>query len=206
MRLELDHIAVAGSTLAEATEAVEDALGVRLQKGGEHDVFFTHNTLLGLEDGLYLEGIAINPNAPTPDRPRWFDLDRFEGPARLTNWICRTDDLTGILPDLAPGVGDIVSLKRGDLRWQMAVPETGVLPFDNLHPAIIEWGTNLHPAAMLEPSGCRLTRLVIAHPRADDLRKGLAPYLRDDRVAFEAGNVPEMMAEFDTPNGSRVLR
>ena len=72
--IEFDHIAISGETLAEATEHVEAALGVSLQPGGEHAVFHTHNTLLGLEDGLYLEAIAINPNAPTPDRPaglRW---------------------------------------------------------------------------------------------------------------------------------------
>ena len=91
--LELDHLAVSGATLEAARAAVEDALGVPMQPGGEHDVFHTHNTLLGLEDGLYLEAIAINPAAPTPDRPRWFDLDRFEGSARLSNWICRTDDI-----------------------------------------------------------------------------------------------------------------
>lgn len=206
MRLELDHIAVAGATLEEATDAVEAALGVRLQKGGEHDVFFTHNTLLGLEDGLYLEAIAINPAAPAPDCPRWFDLDRFTGPPRLTNWICRTDDLAGIVPELAPGVGRAVSLQRGDLRWKMAVPDTGVLPFNNLHPAVIEWGTDLHPANMLEASGCRLKRLVVAHPLGRELRGILDPYLDDPRVVIETGEGPALMAEFDTPHGARLLR
>lgn len=204
--MELDHIAVAGTTLAEATEAVEAALGMRLQKGGEHDVFFTHNTLLGLEDGLYLEAIAINPDAPTPDRPRWFDLDRFTGPPRLTNWICRTDDLARLLPQLTSGVGTAVQLQRGDLRWQMAVPESGILPFDNIHPALIEWGTDLHPANMLEPSGCRLRRLIVAHPQADGLNDALAPHLSDPRIVIEQAENPALMAEFDTPHGARVLR
>ena len=206
MKLELDHIAVAGVTLAEATEAVETALGVPLQPGGEHDVFFTHNTLLGLEDGLYLEAIAINPAAPTPDRPRWFDLDRFSGPARLTNWICRTDDLDAVLPHLPSGVGAPVSLQRGDLRWQMAVPTDGVLPFDNMHPAVIAWGTDLHPATMLRPSGCRLRRLVVAHPQANDLRTLLDPLLTDARVVLETGPAPALMAEIETPHGLRQLQ
>lgn len=206
MKLELDHIAVAGATLEEATASVEAALGVRLQTGGEHDVFFTHNTLLGLADGLYLEAIAINPAAPAPDCPRWFDLDRFSGPARLTNWICRTDDLKGIVPHLADGVGTPVSLQRGNLRWQMAVPKSGILPFHNLHPAVIEWGTDLHPADMLDPSGCRLNRLVVAHPLARELRALLSPFLTDRRVVIESGDTMALMAEFDTPHGPRVLR
>ena len=77
--MELDHFAIAANTLAEATAHVEEALGVPLQPGGEHAVFGTHNRLLGLADGLYLEAIAIDPEA-TPERsPRWFDLDSFSG-------------------------------------------------------------------------------------------------------------------------------
>ncbi|NDV63644.1 VOC family protein, partial [Puniceicoccales bacterium CK1056] len=68
--------AIAGETLAEAQKHVEQNLGVALQPGGTHDVFATHNALLGLEDGLYLEAIATNPDAAQPQRPRWFDLDR----------------------------------------------------------------------------------------------------------------------------------
>jgi len=41
-------------------------LGVPFQPGGRHDVFGTHNALLGLADGLYIEAIAIaiDPDAP----------------------------------------------------------------------------------------------------------------------------------------------
>lgn len=203
--LELDHIAVAGETLDAATEAVEAALGVRMQPGGEHDVFFTHNRLLGLADGLYLEAIAINPDAPAPDRPRWFDLDRFSGAPRLTNWICRSDDLDAALSTLGDGAGAPVALRRGDLRWRMAVPADGRLPFDNCHPALIQWDCTAHPAQMLTPYGCALRRLVVSHPDASELRTLLSPLLDDARVVIEPGETG-LMAEFDTPHGARVLR
>ncbi|WP_300032132.1 VOC family protein [uncultured Roseobacter sp.] len=199
-----DHLAVSGETLEEATAFAEDALGIRMQPGGEHDVFFTHNTLLGLCDGLYLEAIAINPAAPSPGRPRWFDLDTFSGPARLTNWICRTDDMVAELKDLPAGMGDIVHLSRGDLRWMMAVPESGRLPFDNCAPALIQWQTARHPAQRLTPSGVRLRRLTVMHPQADDLRLMLQNSLADDRIAIETG-AQGLLAEFDTPAGARVL-
>ena len=201
--LELDHLAVSANTLEEAAQAVESALGVAMRPGGRHDVFATHNRLLGLADGLYLEAIAIDPDAPAPKRPRWFDLDRFSGPARLTNWICRVDDLSAALSGLEEGAGAPVALRRGDLRWSMAVPKDGRLPFDNLFTALIQWQGTLHPAAMLPPSGCALRRLVVAHPRAGALRKALAG-LADARVVFETG-APALMAEFDTPHGARVL-
>ncbi|MFT7594401.1 MAG: hypothetical protein ACI8R4_001722 [Paracoccaceae bacterium] len=203
--MQLDHIAVAGATLEDAAEAVESALGVSLQPGGQHDLFATRNRLLGLADGFYIEAIAIDPSAPPPARPRWFDLDHFTGPARLTNWICRTDNMATTLPDLPAGVGTPVALRRGDLCWQMAVPADGKLPYDNLFPALIEWQGNLHPGAMLAPSGCALRRMVVAHPQADALARVLAPFLDDARVVFESG-LPGLMAEIDTPNGMRVLR
>lgn len=202
--IHLDHLAVAGNTLAEARACVEETLGVSLQPGGEHDLFHTHNALLGLEDGLYLEAIAINPAAPRPDRPRWFDLDRFAGAARLTNWICRTDALEQILAQLQADMGTTVALKRGDLRWRMAVPESGILPYDNCAPALIQWDTDLHPASMLKASCVRLARLTVRHPEAAGLRDLLSPVLSDDRIAMEAGK-PGLHAEFATPHGPREL-
>ena len=202
--MDLDHIAVAGETLEEAAEAVEAALGVPLQPGGQHDVFHTHNRLLGLAEGLYLEAIAVNPAAPRPDRPRWFDLDRFAGAPRLTNWICRTGDMDGLLPRLPAGVGAPVSLRRGDLRWRMAVPSDGILPFDNRFPALIQWDCDIHPAAMLADRGCALRRLIVVHPEAAALRAALAPHLDDARVVFEAGP-SALHAEIDTPHGLRSL-
>ncbi|RKF14921.1 VOC family protein [Roseovarius spongiae] len=202
--MELDHLAVACETLEEGQAAVEEALGVTLQQGGKHAHFGTHNMLLGLEDGLYLEVIAIDPEAPAPAWPRWFDLDRFSGKPRLTNWICRTDDLAALRADL-PEAGAPVPLERGDLRWTMAVPADGVLPYDNLFPPLIEWGAGVaHPAGALRPSGCRLARLVVSHPEAEALADRLYPHLHDARVAFESG-APGLRAEIETPSGARVL-
>ena len=202
--LVLDHLAVSGETLEAAAAYVEDALGVALQAGGEHDVFQTHNQLLGLEDGLYLEAIAINPEAPVPSRPRWFDLDRFSGPAKLTNWICRTRDLPAALSSLRGDFGTAVDLQRGNLRWRMAVPQNGVLPYDNLAPALIEWRTDIHPATRLNQKGIRLERVTISHPQGADLGETLRAVLSDDRIRLETGPAG-LNAEFSTPHGRRSL-
>lgn len=202
--ITFDHVAVAGETLAAATDYAQSALGVPLQQGGEHAVFHTHNTLLGLEDGLYFEAIAINPDAPTPDRARWFDLDNFAGAARLTNWICRCDDLEAVLADLPEGFGEPVDLQRGDLRWRMAVPTSGILPYDNCAPALIEWIGDAHPAAGLTQQGCRLTSLQVHHPNAPALGALLAPILSDARISFHPGPA-RLVAGFDTPQGPAQL-
>jgi hypothetical protein len=202
--ITFDHIAVAGETLAAATAHVEAALGVPLQQGGEHAIFHTHNTLLGLEDGLYLEAISINPDAPQPDRPRWFDLDNFAGRPRLTNWICRCDDLDATLAKLPDGFGTPVDLQRGDLRWRMAVPQSGVLPFDNCAPALIEWVGDAHPAPRLTQQGCGISSFNISHPQAPALGALLAPFLADARITFSVGD-PELTATLNTPNGTATL-
>lgn len=197
----LDHLAVAGETLEDASAHVEEALGVRLLEGGKHEKFGTHNRLLGLKDGLYLEAIAIDPQAPNPERTRWFDLDRFEGQPRLTNWICRVPDIEAALSMFPDGAGQPIDLTRGTLCWRMAVPPNGRLPFDNLFPALIQWQGDLHPAQMLQDSLCRLRRLVVSHPDA----MALARHLGDlDQVDFESGPAA-LLAEFDTPHGVRVL-
>ncbi len=199
--MELDHFAIAANTLAEATAHVEEALGVPLQPGGEHAVFGTHNRLLGLADGLYLEAIAIDPEATPERQPRWFDLDRFDGAARITNWICRSRDLDSTLAALPVDAGAPVSLTRGDLSWQMAVPKSGILPYDNIFPALIQW-QGPHPAPRLTQQGCSLRRLVVSHPEAQALAE-LLP-LDDARVVFEPGPAA-LRAEIDTPHGLRHL-
>ncbi|MEM8577320.1 MAG: VOC family protein, partial [Pseudomonadota bacterium] len=176
--MTLDHLAVSGETLAAARAFVEDALGVAMQDGGQHAVFYTHNALMGLEDGLYLEAIAIDPSRPAPERPRWFDLDRFTGAARLTNWICRTEDMA-VLNHCPAGAGTPVDLARGELRWQMAVPADGILPFDNVWPATIRWQTSSHPAVMLAGTGVRLRRLTLTHPDAGALQTALSAVFSD---------------------------
>jgi len=202
--LKLDHIAVSGATRVQARQAVEAALGLPLQPGGAHAVFHTHNALLGLRQGLYLEAIAINPAAPKPARPRWFDLDRFEGPPRLTNWICAVPDLDAALACFDLDFGAPVDLARGDLRWRMAVPSSGVLPFDNCAPALIEWREGAHPATRLADQAVTLTELCVSHPRADALRARLAPYLDAPCLIFEDGP-PGLSARFETPHGPRIL-
>lgn len=203
--LALDHVAVAGETLQAAVAHVEAALGVALQPGGVHIEMGTHNRLLSLGPGLYLEAIAVNPEAAHPDRPRWFDLDRFSGRPRLTNWIARTDDLVGVLEAAPEGMGVPVSFTRGAYHWQMAVPGSGRLPFDGAAPALIQWDGALHPADHLPDAGCRLRRLRIAHPEAGAL---LAAFPALDGMALvELSYGPEVRleAEIDTPSGLRVL-
>lgn len=203
--LRFDHIAISAETLEEGVATVEAALGVALAGGGQHPHMATHNRLLGLGD-LYLEVIAADPAAARPAWPRWFDLDRFSGRPRLTNWVAGCDDLAAAVALSPAGVGVPVSLQRGDYRWQMAVPADGRLPFHGGFPALIQWQGSLHPTGALPDAGVRLTRLEIALPEAKDLRNVLEGLgFSDPRVVLTEGETTQLCARFDTPHGPRVL-
>ncbi|SPH18518.1 hypothetical protein DEA8626_02057 [Defluviimonas aquaemixtae] len=199
---EFDHLAVSARILDEGAADVEAALGVALETGGRHPLMGTHNRLLSLGPSEYLEVIAIDPDAPAPDRPRWFALDAFSGPPRLTNWVLRVDDLHAALAGAPEGAGWPIDLARGAYRWRMAVPEDGRLPFDNRFPALIEWRSHAHPAAALPDRGCRLLKLEVSHSEAGALGRALP--LNDPRIDFVVGP-PGLRAVIATPAGERVL-
>ena len=203
--LEIDHLTVCAATLDEGADFVATRLGVTLEAGGVHAAMGTHNRLLGLGPGLYLEVIAIDPGAPPPDRPRWFDLDHFSGPPRLCSWVARCADLQPALRLAPPGAGVPMPLARGTLRWQMAVPENGRLPFDSLFPALIQWQDRGHPTQALRDSGCRLAHLELVHPDATGLETALADLVGDQRIAVRGGPHPALRAVIDTPSGPREL-
>lgn len=201
-----DHLVVAARTLDEGTSYVEAILGTKLSPGGKHVKMGTHNRLLSLGDDAYLEVIAIDPSAEKPAHRRWFNLDAFSGSPRLTHWACRTDDLEGALEAAPAGSGTPVPLKRGDLKWQMAVPEFGRLPYDDAMPAMLEWYSEERPPQMLDDVGCRLSRLDVYHPKAEEL---LATFPAINKlhglVSVRPGPEKRLVATISTLAGERTL-
>ena len=199
--LTFDHLAVSCDRLADGVAHVEAALGVPLAPGGKHAAMGTHNRLLSLGPGEYLEVIAIDPEAPGPAQPRWFDLDTFRGAPRVTNWICRCDDLDTALAAAPEGAGVPWDLARGDLGWRMGVPQDGKLPFDNGFPALIAWQGTGHPADRLPDHGIRLARLELVHPAAAALRRALGPLIADDRFRLREGAPAALSVVLTGPDG-----
>ena len=103
--LALDHLVVVARTLEEGTTYVEAVLGVEMSAGGKHPYMGTHNRLLSLGTDVFLEVIAIDPDAPKPPHRRWFGLDAYDGAPRMMNWVCQTDDIDAALEDAPPGSG-----------------------------------------------------------------------------------------------------
>lgn len=203
--LTLDHIAISAETLTYGVPDVEEALGVELAAGGQHEAMGTHNKLLSLGPEEYLEVIAVDPEAKRPNQPRWFDLDNFIGATRATTWICRVPDLDAALASSPEGAGAIWPLQRGDLSWRMAIPKNGKLPFDGLFPALIQWEGSAHPAPRLPDRDIRLARLRLVSPEAGALKAALAPLIQDPRLEIVGGATADMTVVLQTPAGQVAL-
>jgi Glyoxalase-like domain len=168
--IELDHLVIAANTLEQGVNWLEHQLGVKLQPGGKHPMFGTHNALLKLGESSYLEVIAIDPDAPTPTRARWFELDNahFLEQPKLIHWVARTDQLESQVRKL-PMLGRILEASRGNLSWQITVPDDGHLNFEGLIPTLITW-RGIHPTSQLEDQNCNLLQLRGYHPEPEAVK------------------------------------
>lgn len=199
--LVLDHLAVAAPSLDEAAAYVERTLGVSMAPGGRHPAMGTHNRLLSLGPGMYLEAIAVDPEADPPARPRWFGLDALTGPARLAAWIVRGGD-----PSARPAeIGAPATITRDDLTWRFTLRDDGALPWDGGGPAHIDWGPAGPPAGRLPATGCSLARLEVTHPEAHAILAAWPELLTLENVRIGPGPKPALRAEILTPRGLRFL-
>lgn len=206
----LDHITVTAPSLEVGAAFVSEALGVSPQIGGEHPRMATHNLLLRLGSSMFLEVISPNAATPAPSRPRWFALDSLgpQSPPRLSTWVVRTSDIRSAVVAASEPLGNVEPMSRGVLNWFITIPEDGSLPLDGAAPALIEWQTDIHPAAKLEDKGLSLARLEIAHPNPDRVSRLLSSLELDASISVAAvppGGAACLIAHINTPRGLRVL-
>ena len=192
MTLTLDHIVVAAPSLEAGVDHVRELTGLEMGPGGEHPLMGTHNRLLRLGADSFLEVIAVNPDAPAPDRPRWFGLDQPVQKPHLAHWVLRCSDMTTMLPDMPGLLGPAIPVTRGDLSWLLTVPEDGRLPLDGAMPSILEWKADPLPPTQMQGGEAELLSLTVQHPDAAWIGAQLAARLIDPRIRFFPG--PHFMA------------
>jgi hypothetical protein len=205
VRTEIDHLVIACADLAQGAAWLAQRLGVEPHGGGRHATMGTHNRLLKIGPRVYLELIAIDPDAPAPGRPRWFDLDRADLQARaaeapfLLTWVARTDDIVEAVMRV-PSLGEVHALSRDRFEWRITIPEDGSLSFAGVLPTVIQWDSDAHPAEHLPDSGCELTQLALSHPVATSV----IPMFRALRISGPVELKPgprELSALIRTPGG-----
>ena len=203
--LKLDHIAIAARTLDEGAAYIKKVLGIDMPTGGAHPVMGTHNRLMSLGQNCFLELIAIDPKAPPISRHRWFDLDRFDADPLLSTWVVSTIDIAEALLNAHPSSGSTETITRGELKWQISVPNDGSMPLDGAFPTLIEWPEGEHPAATMVDLGCRLRSLVVEHPDADQINSLIGHLVDRSFITIRFGTKKMISAEIETLTGLKNL-
>jgi len=210
----LDHIVIGAASLEQGVAYVKERLGVEIPKGGEHPAMGTHNHLMQLGGGVFLEVIAINPMAPAPSRPRWYGLDdpyvrcRLKREPQLLTWVVNVADIVSVQAQAQFSFGEAIPVSRGDLNWLFGIPDDGRLLAGGLLPYLIQWQTEVHPVGRMRDMGCRLRGLEIHHPRPDWLSSILSAiearkFVQLERLPVDA--TPFLQVHIETPTGVTTL-
>jgi hypothetical protein len=170
----------------------------------------THNALLRLGSATYLEVLAIDPAAPKPDRPRWFQLDELSQDSipRLAAWVLATSDIHAAFAASPFHEGTIERMTRGEYEWLISISPDGGLPCQGVAPTLIQWLNGGHPAGALQDSGYSLVRLEGFHPQAETITAWLGSigFAGDFSVSpSQPPDSPRLTAVIRTPGGDRTL-
>ena len=154
---KLDHIVLGCNTLQEGTDYVEKKLGLTLSEIGYHLHMGTHNRVIKISENIYLEVIAIDPNANKPKHFRWFNLDNKKQQARLK----KSPQIIGYVienqnPDMLKFYNPFFEASRGNYCWEFAMPKSDdtlindELIESGLVPSLIKWKSKKPVYKMLD--------------------------------------------------------
>jgi catechol 2,3-dioxygenase-like lactoylglutathione lyase family enzyme len=212
MTAELDHIAVVAPDLDAGVAWVRETLGVDMPAGGRHPEMGTHNRLVGLGPDVYLEVIAVDPEAPRPPHRRWFGLDdrdaverHWREGRRLRGYAARCTDIAAVIGAEAETFGVPMRVSRGDRNWLFAVRPDGALPLGGAAPCLIDWGVRGTPAPGMPDLGLRWRGLLVETPAADALDAALNAIGMAPGPDIRPGPEVRLTAIIGTPQGERVL-
>jgi len=211
--ITFDHIAIAASSLEEGAAYVRNLTGLTFPAGGEHPDMGTHNLLTAIGPDTFAEIIAINPDAPAPNRPRWFALDNPAAQAKfpcLQAWLLRTDDIDGCIAKAAEigiDLGRATPFRRNALRWRFTVTDDGEIPLGGAAPLLLQWDETgpHHPAANMTDLGLRMDALTIETPHAGQLAALLDALDLKDRPTIKQATNTKITATLSTPTGKPNL-
>ena len=204
--MPIDHLIYAHPDLDAAVAAVQRRFGVLAGGGGRHPGRGTHNRLLALGPGTYLEIIAPDPGQPEPSTPRPYGVD---GVSRggLVGWAVTSGDIDAAREKARSrgfDPGPVIEGRREDstgrlLRWRATsnAEEAGPIPF------LISWGDTPHPAASA-PAGLLLRSFTLEHPEPARLGEALTALGIDLEVV--RGPRPALVARIHGPRGEVELR
>lgn len=203
---DVDHLVLGIADLERGTERLTRLTGVQPLFGGEHPGQGTHNALLSLGPGVYLEVLAPRPGAEAEVGERMAGLSSLQELTPVM-WAISTTDADATRRALAAvGVattelvpGSRLTPLGSRLEWvtfTLAEPPPGA-------PFLIQWsGETPHPSGS-SPGGCGLRELTVATPAPEALRRLIATLGLD--VVVIAAAEPNLEIVLDCPAGEVAL-
>lgn len=134
----------------------------------------------------------------------------------LSRWLARVGAGAGIVESILhhgiqatvkqckTDIGQIQPMSRGELNWQITIPQNSSLSFAGIVPTLIEWNTDQHPSGRLHESSCRLVSLDGYHDQPELIQNALVSLgLEKEIVMRTACNVSgePLKAQIATPSG-----
>ena len=204
----IDHLLYATTDLEKGMDEIESLLGVRPVPGGHHPKYGTHNALLSLGPGVYLEIIARDPKLPAPQRGPLIDI-ALSTESHLVTWVYRVEDIQEASSAVASASIELGPIESGSrakpdgsvINWQLTDPYS--MPLEGAVPFLINWGETVHPHWLI-PSGGRLVEVAIEHPEPDRVREALSTLGVEINVI--AGGKYRLSAKIATEAGIVTLR
>lgn len=135
MILGIDHVLVAVDDLDIAIETYE-RLGFQVLRGGKHPNMGTHNALVPLADGTYLELIGVWDTELAQERAPYV-VAALANENRLARFVLESNDLDGDVIAMRARGFDIGDAQAGErerpdgqrVAWRSALPADARFPF-----------------------------------------------------------------------------
>ena len=209
----IDHLVIGAAELDKATKQIQDFIKAKFLAGGKHPLMATHNRLIKLQNSLYMEIIAADPNASLARNPkrknRWFSLDSSATQKRLSRapqplcWVVAVNNIEQTSMHCGYNPGNVIEMTRGDLKWKITVSENGELPESGVLPILIEWPNGKHPTKTMPESNMFLEKLNLFHPHPNEIKQILSKLNVNGPIRVNLGE-PKLQFLLKTPDNTNV--
>jgi len=170
---KIDHLVIGANDLEQGVTFLKDKLNVILPQASKHVDMSTHNCVAPTGNDSFIEILSIDPDAPEPNRARWFDMDKpavkdkFKQSPCAYHWVVGTNDLDAVIANSPIPLGEVVKFTRDERSWRLTIPVDGSLQEQGLIPTFIEWSPGAHPSTGMNDLGITLEEVVLTHPKPE---------------------------------------
>jgi hypothetical protein len=204
----IDHLVYATNDLHHTVHDMEKKMGITISPGGRHLDFGTHNALVNLGEGIYLEIIAPDPDNHQFKGPLWMGLDHLDESPRLTRYGLKKKIIIDDLDLLSSVRKELSRVSQGrrqkpdgsTLEWTLTVPHSD--PLIETCPFLIDWSESVHPTLSL-PQECQLKSFTIFSPDDGSVRHINQRLGADIKVIYS--EEPRLEAIIQCPTGDITI-